>query len=218
MIREAGDLGPNAQRLYDRVRTLPFSRVRCVDVGVRDGVSSTVMLEAIEGKPDSVVIGLDASEIPGWLKSKSNYWAIDHRDSVTSLADLESPIHAAWIDTLHVAHQAACEAALIWGRMPVGGVIGFHDTHWPKGKCDHYCGRGWPTADVAVKWMFVGRDYADVEECPESWGAMFVTKIKDSPIELAGVTWDEIVTGRNRLLDVLPGDVVKRPLLTGDLQ
>jgi hypothetical protein len=207
---ETGDLGPNARRLYDRIRVLPFEHIRCVDVGVRDGVSSRVMLEAVRGRGS--VIGIDASEIGLALARDPDYFAIQQCDSVTALSTITDEIHAAWIDTLHIAHQAALEAALVWSLMPVGGVIGFHDTHWPAGKCDHYCGRDWPTADHAVKWLFVGEDYALVEEFPESWGAMFVTKLKDEPLKLHGVTWQEIVDGRNTLLDILPDNVAKARL------
>lgn len=205
-----GDLGINGERLAQRIRNLPFPHLTCVDVGVRDGTSSAIMLEATKDR-QAHIIGIDASPIPYTLKTNPRYEAIEHTDSVTALSELREPIHVAWLDTLHCAHQAAAEAYFLWPLMPVGGLLCFHDTAWPEGKRDCYCGIEWPTIDKAVMWLFSGREYGTVEGFPDSWGTMFVTKTKDVPLE-SQVSWRDIFAGRNMLLSIMP-DSVRREVI-----
>lgn len=52
-----GDLGVNGERLHQRIRNLNFPALTCVEVGVRDGVGSVIMLDATKDDEDSQVIG-----------------------------------------------------------------------------------------------------------------------------------------------------------------
>jgi hypothetical protein len=210
-----GDLGQNAERFHQRIRALPFTSVTCVDVGVRDGCSSLVMLDATIDKGESLVIGIEASEISPMLKRHPRYRVIDQIDSVTALSELQEPVHVAWIDTLHCAHQVAAEVAKLWPLMPVGSLLGLHDTHWPAEKArDFYCDRFWPSPDVAVNWLFRDKPYCEIEEYPDSWGTTFVWKRQNASLELTGITWGEVFAGRNELLNVLPESVRKRKWIT----
>lgn len=206
-----GDLGINGQRLVQRIRNLRFPSVICVEVGVRDGVGSVLMLDATRDKPSSQVIGIDVSPCPPMLLRHPRY-TFAEADSVSMLSVFKGPIHVALLDTLHVAHQVAAEVYFLWPLMPVGSLLAFHDAVWPEGKCDNYCGREWPTVDTALSWLFWNKPYASVEVYPESWGMAFVTKTAELPLEITGITWDEVFAGRNELLSVLPSGVAKREI------
>lgn len=208
---ELGDIGVNGERLAQRIRNLPFPSLTLVDVGVRDGTSSTIMLEATSTRA-AWVIGIDASEIPAALKANPRYRAIESTDSVTALSEMREPVHCCWIDTLHCAHQAAAELYFLWPLMPVGALIGLHDTAWGEGKCDHYCDRDWPTVDRATDWLFESRHYCEVRHHVESWGTTFITKTKEVALE-SRVPWSEIFAGRNMLLAILPDGVRKREIV-----
>lgn len=208
---DLGDLGINGERLLQRIRDLRFPSLTLVDVGVRLGTSSTIMLEASLGRP-SRVIGIDASEIPAHLKANPRYQAIESTDSVTALSEMREPVHCCWIDTLHCAHQAAAEAYYLWPLMPVGSLLCLHDTAWGEGKRDHYCDRDWPTVDKAVDWIFEARHYCEVRHHVESWGTTFVTKTKEAALE-SRVPWSEIFAGRNQLLAILPEGVRRREIV-----
>lgn len=207
-----GDLGVNGERLHQRIRNLNFPALTCVEVGVRDGVGSVIMLDATKDDEDSQVIGIDASPCPPMLRRHPRYRFIES-DSTTALSELKEPVHCALLDSLHIAHQVAAEAFWLWPLMPAGSLLALHDAAWPEGKYDHYCDRDWPTVDVALSWLFWNKPYAAIEIFPEDWGMAFVRKLTDAPLEITGIAWDEVFAGRNELLKILPEGVRKREIV-----
>jgi cephalosporin hydroxylase len=214
-----GDLGVNGLRLHQRIRNLRFPSLTCIEVGVRDGVGSVLMLDATAGKASSYVIGIDASPCPPMLVRHPRYSFVQS-DSCTELERLyvATPgfkCHAALCDSLHIAEQVMCETYFLFDMLRIGGFIAYHDTHWPEGKKDHYIGRNWDTPDVGIVKMFAEAEKAglvDIEHFTESWGMTFVWKEADFDLH-AALDWKPVFAGRNELLAILPESVAKREIM-----
>lgn len=209
-----GDLGINGERFAQRLAGLG-NGCTFIDVGVREGVSSEIMLsDAL--RRGSVVFGVDASPCPEPLRARLHYH-FHEGDSVTFLADAPErfAVDAAMVDTLHIAEQVMCETYYLWPMLKHGGFIAYHDTSWPVWKKDHYLGRDWDTPDVGVMKMFAEAWEAgsvEIEQFHESWGMMFVWKRADFDLH-AALDWKPVFAGRNELLKVLPEGVRKREIV-----
>lgn len=212
-----GDLGINGERFAQRLAGLG-NGCTFIDVGVREGVSSEIMLiDAIKRGND--VIGIDASECPPTLRKRDCYGFLQG-DSVSELVDLATwlegaDVSAAMVDTLHIAEQVMCETYYLWPMLKHGGFIAYHDTSWPVWKKDHYLGRDWDTPDVGVMKMFAEAWEAgsvEIEQFHESWGMMFVWKRTDFDLH-AALDWKPVFAARNELLKILPEGVRKREIV-----
>lgn len=210
----AGDLGINAHRLAQRLDALG-SVCLFVDVGVRAGVSSDIMLRGWRERGNNV-IGIDTNVCPPHLVHHDAYQFFQS-DSVTQLAEIASwaapheKIDAGMCDTLHIAEQVMCETFYLWPVLRVGGFLAFHDTAWPDFKKDHYLGRDWDRPEVGVARLFANRPEVKIEQFDESWGMMFVHKLAEFDLR-PHVDWRPVFEARNQLLALVPDGVTKREL------
>lgn len=201
-----GDLGTNAERLRDVVQILP-AHWTLLDVGVRDGVSSDIMLE----HGDSPVIGIDVNECPPHLVDHPRYRFLQG-DSVTRLADLCEPFGLVFFDTLHIAEQVMCELYFTWHMIPVGGWAVFHDTAWPEWKRDHYLGRDWDRPEAGVARFFRDNPSVEITTHEDSFGMTFVRKLAYVDLR-GGIDWAPVFAARNQLLALLPETTPRRVIV-----
>lgn len=203
-----GDIGQlNGTRLMQIASCAPCNSHVALDIGVRTGISSGILLSGFRGK----VIGIDASECPEHLKGHPRY-EFHRSDSVTYLAQSNEPIGIAFHDTLHIAEQVMCELYYVWPRLAMGGWCVFHDTHWPKDKHDFYCGREWPQVWQGLSALFFDKQL-HIEDSPDSWGMTFIQKNKDVDVR-KGIEWDKVFEARNQLLTLLEGIPCNKQILT----
>jgi hypothetical protein len=220
-----GDLGEiNTQRLLSQTLA---DQMNCwyVDLGVRNGYTSRVLLEGSEAR-DNDVTGVDASPTcPPDLAIHPHY-AYWQYDSVSWLSNLFTPfkIRGAVVDTLHVREQVMCELYYLWPLIEIGGWVAFHDTAWPDGKHDHYLGRDWQTPDRAIADFFgvsfprnlqfsTEAEQFSLSHHPDSWGLTIVTKRTNHDFR-QGIDWNPIFAARNDLLSLLDGHDVLREKIT----
>jgi cephalosporin hydroxylase len=174
MNDDAGELGVNAERLRELVKTIHHGFL--IDLGVQYGGSSRILLtEAVER--DNHVVGVDASPFCQF-PSHPNYQSMV-ADSVTYLSGRTEPIDLCFHDTMHVAEQVMCELYYAWPLLKIGGYCVLHDTNWPLDKHDVYCGRAWGQPIAGVLKFFHVSDCVEMVNYPESWGMTFAKKLND---------------------------------------
>lgn len=208
---DRGDLGPNADRLADIVYLLGKGRL-FVDLGVRAGVSSEILLMDAEMRGNRV-IGVDVNECPPRLANHPRY-AFSQSDSVTFLHGFELPIDLCFFDTLHISEQVLAELYFAWPLISVGGWAAFHDTAWPVGKHDTYFGVTWDRVEVAIDNFFgphVG-EACTIRSYPESWGMTMVQKLSGRELGRR-LPWGDIFDARNMLLELAKDFPVERRII-----
>lgn len=192
------DLGLNGERFYNKLKK--YKNCKMVDLGVRTGVSSAIMLE------DSIVnnnkvFGVDIT------KDKVNQNVLNHinytfilDDSVKAGKQWDSgKIDVLFVDTLHIKEQVLNELYVWMRHLNEHGLVVFHDTNWPDNKRDFYNGKYWDRPEHAIKEYFnltelnYKDEYLIVENYPESWGMTFVNIINKSPYFGKNVDWVEVL-------------------------
>lgn len=176
------DLGENREHLRAACEEA-VSGDALVDLGVRAGYSSRIMLESTE-KQQCRVIGVDVSEGPA---INSPRYSFLNTDSVTAARMIPAPLFLVFFDTLHIKEQVMTELFHYWPKIRVGGCAVFHDSQWPPDKHDFYLGREWGQVIEGID-AFFGVDNPNVARThfPDSWGMTFVQKLTD---------WNPIVEG-----------------------
>lgn len=188
------DLGNNGILFYEKIKPLYNSKM--VDLGVRYGVSSSIMLEDSFIK-NNYVYGVDVVNTvdPGVL-NHSRYKLLV-TDSITAAKNWsEGSIDVLFVDTLHIKEQVLNELYYWMPFVKENGLVVFHDTNWPQDKFDHYKGKYWDRPEEAVKAYFnttdlnTENDFFTASHYPESWGMTFIQLKKKSDSFGKNVDWE----------------------------
>lgn len=200
------DIGVNSVNLYNIVSK--YNNAIFVDLGVRHGVSSMIMMIDSDIKKNKV-FGIDVNfdSINNLLNDKTNYEKI-LGDSVTIGKHWTKKINGLFIDTFHIKEQVLSELYFWYPHIEEGGFIAFHDTNWPEDKYDIYDGIKWDRVENGIK-SFFGVDTLNYEDeyikmlnYPESWG-MTIVEIKKKKNYLGNQTnWEEVFKKRNKLISI----------------
>lgn len=199
------DIGVNANALYNIVSK--YNNAIFVDLGVRSGVSSEIML--LDSDKDNKVFGIDVnwSELNNLVKNNPNYKTI-LGDSVTTGKYWDKKIDGLFVDTFHIKEQVLCELFFWYPHVKEGGFIAFHDTNWPEGKHDVYGNIIWERPEEAVKEFFNvdSLNYEDnfikMTNYPESWG-LTIVEIKNKKNYVSCYNnWKDIFDKRNHLISL----------------
>jgi cephalosporin hydroxylase len=200
------DVGVNSVNLYNIVSK--YNNAIFVDLGVRHGISSMIMMIDSEIKKNKV-FGVDVSfhSLDDSLKYNTNYEKI-LGDSVTVGKYWTKKINGLFIDTFHIKEQVLSELYFWYPHIEENGFIAFHDTNWPEDKRDIYGGIKWDRVEDAVKSFFgvdslnYEDDYIKMSNYPESWG-MTIVEIKKKKNYIEGsVIWKEVFEKRNELISI----------------
>ena len=199
------DLGENVDRLLEEVKKRDNSIF--VDLGVRSGVSSEILLFDSIGKNNRVYgVDVDLGGINRNVLNHERYEAI-RGDSVTVGKRWDKGgISGLFVDTFHIKEQVMCELKYWFPLVEVGGFVAFHDSNWPKGKRDVYGGVEYGRVEEGIKSFFgvedldYEDDYISMKNYPKSWGMTIVNvkRSKDYGSEID--SWGEIFSTRNALI------------------
>lgn len=199
-----GDLGNNSYELHKVISQ--YSNSIFVDLGVRTGESSTVMLIDSTEKQNKVFgVDVEFSRLEAEVNIHPNYTKL-LGDSSTLGKNWKDKIEGLFVDTIHVKEQVMCELYFWYPHIKEGGFITFHDSNWPGGKYDFIGGENWPRVEEGI-YNFFGintlnyeDEFITVKNYPESYGMTFVTiKKKKDYISLFN-DWEYIFERRNKLL------------------
>lgn len=202
------DLGEN----YLHIKNIceQFSNSTFVDLGVREGISSSLLLKNAKEKNNKVFgIDVDFTPLMNDVSIHPQYTKICG-DSVTIGRNWENKkIKVLFVDTFHIAEQVLCELYFWMNHMENESYIIFHDSHWPKGKHDVYGNIVWPRVDDGIKCYFgltelenTSNECFDISCYPASWG-MTVVKIKNKEKLKNNISnWNEIFERRNKLISI----------------
>jgi hypothetical protein len=206
-LAKTSDLGINAHYLYDCVKQ--FENGIFIDLGVRTGVSSQIMLNESENKNNKVFgVDVDSSLIERGILLNPNYTFM-LADSVTAGKQWENgKINILFIDTFHIKEQVMTELYYWYPHVLENSYIIFHDSNWPEGKHDVYGGISWPRVEEGIKHFFKIEElnyedkYIKVSNYPESWG-MTIVKIKEKKDYISLYKkWKDIFDKRNHLISL----------------
>lgn len=201
------DIGINANHLYETISK--YTNSTFVDLGVRTGISSEIMLLDSE-KNNNKVFGVDVewSGLNSFVNNHSNYTKI-LGDSSTIGKYWDKKINGLFVDTFHIKEQVLCELYFWYNHIKDNGFVAFHDTNWPEGKHDTYGGIVWDRVEEGVKSFFninslnYEDDYIKVTNYPESWGMTIVNiKKKKDYISSFPSSWEEVISRRNHLISL----------------
>lgn len=199
------DLGPNKARLYEVCAQAKPGDV-LVDLGVRFGVSSGVMLDATQDA-GCEVIGVDIGDCPFDQPRRYTYVK---GDSVSAAGLIPAPLYLVFFDTIHVKEQVMAELFHYWPKIRVGGWAVFHDTAWTPGMEDRFLGKTWEPPMAGVQAFFAGAQFLhNIQGNPhvafmhysESWGMTFVQKLDDWMPEVEGM--EQALADSKRLTESL---------------
>lgn len=203
------DLGINSKHLYDIVNLQKNSIF--VDLGVRVGVSSEIMLSNSEKNNNRVYgIDVDFSLIDKNILNNKNYTPI-LGDSVTVGKEWNNfnKVKILFVDTFHIKEQVLCELYYWFNHMDNDSYIVFHDSHWPEGKHDFYGGIIWDRVEEAIKEYFklyelenISRDDIDVKCYPESHGMTFIHIKNKNNFKQNSINWNYVFERRNKLISM----------------
>jgi len=204
------DIGVNANPFYSTVSKYKNSTL--VDLGVRSGISSEIMLlDSYLNNNKVLGVDVDWSMLNDSVGSHPNYTTI-LGDSSTVGKYWDKKISGLFVDTFHIKEQVLCELYFWYPHIEEGGFIAFHDTNWPQGQHDRYGGITWDRVEEGVKLFFNvdSLNYEDsfikMDNYPESWGMTIVT-IKNKKDYISQVKdWEEIFRGRNQLIQLFWND------------
>lgn len=200
------DIGVNANPLYEMVSK--YSNTIFVDLGVRSGVSSEIMLlDSVKNNNQVYGVDVDWSMLNPSVGSHTNYTTI-LGDSSTVGKYWDKKISGLFVDTFHIKEQVLSELYFWYSHIEEGGFIAFHDTNWPIGKHDVYGGLTWDRVEDGVKSFFnvdslnYEDEYIKMVNYPESWG-MTIVKIKQKKDYVSEfTTWKEVIDKRNYLINL----------------
>ena len=191
------DLGNNGIVFYEKLKS--FRNAKMVDLGVRHGISSYIMLrDSLQN--DNYVTGVDLVNCVHQSVYNHPRYKLILGDSVkTGKEWTGGEIDVLFVDTLHTKEQVLNELEVWMPHVKDNGLVIFHDTHWPKNKFENWKGRNWERPEEAVKAFFnVGDDLTADNEFftmtayPESWGMVFIQLKKKSKDFGKNVDWNEI--------------------------
>lgn len=211
---EQTDLGPNARRLYEV--TQQFSNATYVDLGVREGWSSSILCSNSVPLNNTIYgVDVDFTSLKFNLVQGQNYKTI-LGDSVTvgknwGLPQTEKgPVEIVFVDTIHVEQQVLCELYYWVPQIVEGGYVIFHDTHWPNWLVENVGGVQWPQPVGGVLKYFGLSEMADYEDgfiqvktYPDSYGMTFVKIKKQKDFRSNVHNWAQVFDDRNRLISML---------------
>jgi len=198
------DIGTNAVPLLEM--TSNYNDAIFVDLGVRTGVSSAVMLMSSESNQ---IFGVDVDwqYLDPSVGSNSRYTKI-LGDSSTVGKYWGRQIHGLFVDTFHIKEQVMSELYHWYPHIIEGGFIAFHDSNWPEGKCDTFGGESWPRVEEGIM-NFFNTSYLNYEDefirmCnyPKSWGMTIVTLKKKKDYIKEYKNWKHIFERRNHLISL----------------
>ena len=200
------DLGVNSKELYDIVSK--YNNSTFVDLGVRSGVSSEIMLlSSIENNNQVFGVDVDWSLFNKSLNQYPNYTKI-LGDSSTVGKYWNRPINGLFVDTFHIKEQVMTELYFWYPHVLEGGFIAFHDTNWPEGKNDIYGNIIWDRPEDGIKSFFgvdllnYEDDFIKMKNYPESWG-MTIIEIKKKKDYISNFTdWDLVLSKRDYLISL----------------
>lgn len=198
------DLGINVDPLYTVVSK--YKNTTFVDLGVRTGVSSEIMLLDSQTN-NNKVFGVDVNF--NWLNPYVNYHPNYTKilgDSSTVGKYWDKKISGLFVDTFHIKEQVLSELYFWYPNIEEGGFIAFHDTNWPDGKYDEYGDIKWDRVEEGVKSFFnvdslsYEDEFIKMNNYPESWG-MTIVEIKKKKDYISEFNnWDEVFNKRNHLI------------------
>lgn len=200
------DLGVNTKELYNTSSKLSNSVF--VDLGVRTGVSSEIML-IDSGTNNNKVFGVDVdfSMLSQEVNQHNNYTKI-LGDSVTVGKRWDEKVGLLFIDTFHIKEQVLMELYYWYKHVVEGGFIVLHDTNWPIGKHDMFGGITWPRVEEAIFTFFnvnslnYEDEFIKISNYPESWGMTIIEIKKKYDYSLNIPNWGEIFDSRNKLISL----------------
>jgi cephalosporin hydroxylase len=200
------DLGVNKNVLYEI--TSKYTDSIFVDLGVREGASSKIMLsDSIKNNNKVFGVDVDWSVLNSEVNSHPNYTTI-LGDSSTVGKYWDKEISGIFVDTFHIKEQVLSELYFWYPHIKEGGFIAFHDTNWPQGQHDRYGDITWDRVEEGVKSFFNvdSLDYEDefikMTNYPESWG-MTIVEIKKKKNYISEFpNWKEIIDRRNHLISL----------------
>lgn len=200
------DIGVNADKLYSIVSK--YENSTFVDLGVRGGVSSEIMLlQSVEKNNKVFGVDVDWSMLNSTVSSHPNYTKI-LGDSSTVGKYWDKKISGLFVDTFHIKEQVMTELYFWYPHLEEGGFIAFHDTNWDLGKNDIYGGITWDRVEEGVK-SFFGVDSLNYEDefikmsnYPLSWGMTIVELKKKKNYVEEYLNWEEIIHRRNHLISI----------------
>lgn len=212
------DLGQNAQHLYDI--TKKYTDTIFVDLGVRYGISSEIMLIDSDKNNNSVVgIDVDFSLLSNDIESHNNYATILGDSSTIGKYWDNGEISGLFVDTFHIKEQVLCELYHWYPHVKEGGFIVFHDSNWPEGKHDVYDNITWDRVEVGIKDFF-GVDAMNYEDdfikmitYPESWGMTIVELKKKKDFISEYKKWENVFESRNKLIGIFWSEENKNDVL-----
>ena len=210
------DLGINKNVLYDI--TSKYTESIFVDLGVREGLSSKIMLSD-SVKNNNKVFGVDVNwnMLNSEVASHPNYTTI-LGDSSTVGKYWNEKISGLFVDTFHIKEQVLSELYFWYSHIKEGGFIAFHDTNWPQGKHDEYGGITWGRVEEGVKSFFNvdSLNYEDehikMTNYPESWGLTIVEIKKKKDYISEFPNWKEVIDRRNCLINIFGTRKIKGTL------
>jgi cephalosporin hydroxylase len=191
------DLGSNADILLQRIENIQNGTL--VDLGVRYGVSSYIMLTDSK-KNKNRVYGVDLHNlVSSEVINHPNYTFIQS-DSIECGKNWTcGEVDVLFVDTLHIKEQVLCELYYWYPHLKNGSLIIFHDTNWPIDKKDFYNGQYWDRPEEAIKLFFnldtlqVKDEKIIVDHFEDSWGMTFVHIIKKDDSFGQNIDWDIIL-------------------------
>ena len=200
------DLGINVEYLYETISKQKNTIL--VDLGVREGISSEIMLiDSVENNNTVFGVDIDFSMLKSNINSHPSYTKI-LGDSVTAGKKWDKKIGGLFVDTFHIKEQVMCELYYWYKHVSVGGFIAFHDSNWPLGKNDDYGGVIWPRVEEGIKDFFgvdslnYEDDYITMKNYPDSWG-MTIVELKDKKDYVSLYNnWEDIFNRRNYLISL----------------
>jgi cephalosporin hydroxylase len=200
------DIGINATSLYEIVSK--HKNTIFVDLGVRTGISSEIMLLDSHVNNNKVIgVDVDWSMLKPSVKSNPNYTTI-LGDSSTVGKYWDKKISGLFVDTFHIKEQVLSELYFWYPHIKEGGFIAFHDTNWPEGQHDVYGGITWDRVEEGVKSFFNidSLNYEDehikMSNHPLSWGMTIVEIKKKKDYVSEFPNWKEIIDRRNHLISL----------------
>lgn len=212
---EQTDLGENARHLYNLSQL--FSDATYVDLGVREGWSSSILCEnSVERNNTVIGVDVDFAPLKFNLVQGRNYKTI-LGDSVTvgrnwASSNTRSLVDILFVDTVHVSPQVLCELYYWTPHIKEGGYVVFHGTNWPDWLCENIGGVQWGTPVEGVKRFFglsssEVQDYEDsfikVVTHPESYGMTFVNIKKQRDFRSNVTDWARVFADRDSIISHL---------------
>jgi hypothetical protein len=200
------DIGINANYLYEI--TKKYKDTIFVDLGVRSGISSKIMLlDSYKNNNKIYGVDVDWSMLCNSVDTHPNYTKI-LGDSSTIGKYWNKKISGLFIDTFHIKEQVLTELYFWYPHIIEGGFIVFHDTNWPNDKNDTYGDIVWDRVEDGIKYFFNvnNLNYEDnfikISNYPESWG-MTIVEIKNKKNYIIDINnWKEIIDKRNHLISL----------------